>query len=219
MTTQIAIVDPFVKGPAVNCFNGLVNLLGVKATYHMPGPFGVESLLKERDRSQAYIVLGSASHVHENLPWQRPLADFLMEELKNNKPVLGCCFGHQLMCHALGAKVEFITSDEIKHMGTRAITITKDFWNFKQGERFLLGVTHRQVVRDLTNGLLPVGLGMENDLVIHETLPFMGTQAHPEASDYFCTTDIDNLSSSEIALIQKDGARLIQRFFQQFKII
>ena len=219
MTTQIAIVDPFVKGPAVNCFNGLVNLLGVKATYHMPGPFGVESLLKERDRSQAYIVLGSASHVHENLPWQRPLADFLMEELKNNKPLLGCCFGHQLMCHALGAKVEFITSDEIKHMGTRAITITKDFWNFKQGERFLLGVTHRQVVRDLTNGLLPVGLGMENDLVIHETLPFMGTQAHPEASDYFCTTDIDNLSSSEIALIQKDGARLIQRFFQQFKII
>ncbi len=219
MTTQIAIVDPFVKGAAVNCFNGLVNLLGVKATYHMPGPFGVESLLKERDRSQAYIVLGSASHVHENLPWQRALADFLMEELKNNKPVLGCCFGHQLMCHALGAKVEFITSDEIKHMGTRAITITKDFWNFKQGERFLLGVTHRQVVRDLTNGLLPVGLGMENDLVIHETLPFMGTQAHPEASDYFCTTDIDNLSSSEIALVQKDGARLIQRFFQQFKII
>jgi GMP synthase-like glutamine amidotransferase len=219
MTTQIAIVDPFVKGPSVNCFNGLVNLLGVKATYHMPGPFGVESLLKERNRTTAYIVLGSASHVHENLPWHRPLANFLMEELKNNKPVLGCCFGHQLVCHALGAKVEFITPEETKHMGTRTINITKDFWNFKEGESFLLGVTHRQVVRDLTNGLMAVGRGMENDLVIHESLPFMGTQAHPEASDHFCTTDIDNLSPPEIAQLQKDGARLIYRFFQHFKIV
>ncbi len=152
MTNQIAIVDPFVKGPAVNCFNSLVNLLGVKATYHMPGPFGVESLHKEAPKTKAYIVLGSASHVHENLPWHAPLAEFLVNELKNNKPVLGCCFGHQIVCHALGAKVEFYKADEEKQMGTRSITITDDFWNFKKNETFNLGVTHRQVVRHLPKG-------------------------------------------------------------------
>lgn len=219
MTNQIAIIDPFVKGPAVNCFNSLVTLLGLKATYHMPGPYGIESLVKAASKSQAYIVLGSASHVHENLPWHQPLADFLLQELKNNKPILGCCFGHQIMCHALGAKVEYHSPDETKQMGTRNISITEDFWNFKKGEEFVLGVTHKQVVRHLTNGLKSVGHGLENDIVIHEYMPFLGTQAHPEASDYFCTTDITNLNPTEIAALQLDGGRLIQRFFQHFKLI
>ena len=219
MTTQIAIIDPFVKGPAVNCFNNLVNLLGVKATYHMPSINGVESLALEVSKSKAYIVLGSASHIHENLPWHRPLADFLVQELNKNKPVLGCCFGHQLMCHALGAKIEYNMQDESKQMGSRKISITQDFWNFKKGESFQLAVSHKQVVRDLPNCLKSVGHGLENDIVIHESLPFMGTQAHPEASDFFCTTDITNLNSIEIRHTQKDGGRLIQRFFQQFKLI
>lgn len=218
MTNQIAIIDPFVISPAVNCFNSLVNLLGVKATYHMPSTYGIESLLQEASKSQAYIVLGSASHVHENLPWHKLLADFLLQELNKNKPVLGCCFGHQIMCHALGAKIEYHVKEETKQMGSRNISITEDFWNFKKGESFLLGVSHKQVVRNLPSGLRSVGHGMENDIVIHETLPFMGTQTHPEASDYFCTTDIVNLNPSEIKSLQIDGARLIQRFFDHFKL-
>jgi GMP synthase-like glutamine amidotransferase len=219
MTNQIAIIDPFVNGPAVNCFNSLVNLLGVKATYHMPGPYGIDSLLLEAARSKAYIVLGSASHIHQGLPWHKPLADFLLQELKKNRPVLGCCFGHQLMCHALGANVEYHVKDETKQMGMRNISITEDFWNFKKGESFVLGVTHKQVVRNLPSGLKSVGHGLENDIVIHESLPFMGTQAHPEASDYFCTTDITNLNSLEIDGLKKDGGRFIQKFFQHYKVI
>ncbi len=219
MTTQIAIIDPFVREPAINCFNSLVNLLGVKATYHMPGPNGIESLILEVAKTKAYIVLGSASHIHENLPWHRPLADFLLQELNTNKPVLGLCFGHQLMCHALGAKVEYHLKDESKQMGSRKISITEDFWNFKKGESFQLAVTHKQVVRDLPNGLRSVGHGLENDIVIHQSLPFMGTQAHPEASHFFCSTDITNLNSLEISHIQKDGSRLIKSFFQHFKLI
>lgn len=219
MTNQIAIIDPFVIGPAVNCFNSLVNLLGVKATYHMPSTMGIESLIQEVSKSQAYIVLGSASHIHEQLPWHKPLADFLLQELHNKKPVLGCCFGHQIMCHALGAKVDYHSEDKTSFKGSRKITISEDFWNFKKAESFLVGVTHKQVVSHLTNGLKAVGHGLENDIVIHESLPFLGTQAHPEASEYFCTTDITNLNESEIKAIQLDGGRLIQRFFQHFKII
>lgn len=219
MTKQIAIIDPFIKSPALNCFNGLVNLLGVPATYHMPAAWGLESLYQEASQAQAYIVLGSASHVHENLPWQKPLADFLIEELKKNKPVLGCCFGHQLICHALGAQVEFYSADEAKLLGSRKVIIQKPFWNFKQGEEFTLGVTHKQVVRNLPQELIPVGHGLENDIVIHETLPFMGTQAHPEASNYFCAHDITNMQSPEISLVQTDGSRLIRRFFKHFDLI
>lgn len=219
MTNQIAIIDPFVKSPALNCFNGLVNLLGLKATYHIPAALGLESLLKESSRSQAYIVLGSASHVHENLPWHKPLADFLVQELQNNKPVLGCCFGHQILCHAFGAKVEYDSPDETKLMGIRQIKITEDFWNFKKGQSFSLAVTHKQVVRELPSCLKEVGMGIPNDIVIHRELPFMGTQAHPEASDFFCVNDITNLQTPEIAVVQNDGGVLIKQFFSHFNLL
>jgi len=219
MTIQIAIVDPFVRLPAINCFNSLVNLLDLKATYHVPGALGVQSLVKEAPLTRAYIVLGSASHVHENLPWHRPLAEFLVSELKNNKPVLGCCFGHQLLCHAFGAEVLFHSSDEAKQTGLRQVTITEDSWNFKKDETFWLGVTHRQVVKNLPPALREIGRGLENDLVIHKTLPFLGTQAHPEASDHFCMSDIANLNEAQVSAIRGGGSALIQRFFKHFKLI
>lgn len=218
MTTQIAIIDPFVKSPALNCFNGLVHLLKLPASYHMPSLFGIETLEKEKSQTTAYVVLGSASHVHENLSWHHSLANFLLDELKQNKPVLGCCFGHQLMCHALGADVEFFSPSEEKLSGTRKITVSHDFWNFKKGESFELGITHKQVVRNLPPDLLNVGQGIENDFVIHQGLPFLGTQAHPEASDHFCVADIQNLSSEDKERLQEDGKRFILRFFQHFNI-
>ena len=219
MTNQIAIVDPFVKGPAIHCFNRLVTLLGIRATYFQPGQFGIEDLINNAPHNQGYIVLGSASNVTEPLDWHRPLADFLLGELKRHKPILGCCFGHQLMCHALDADVDYHSADQSKYMGVRSVTIDRDFMGFKKGEVFNLAVTHRQVVKKLAPGLLSVGTGLSHDFVIHETLPFMGSQPHPEASDYFCSTDMENLTSEQIELVKRDGGRLIQRFFQHFQLI
>lgn len=219
MRKQIAIIDPFVKSPAVSCFNRLVQMLNLPASYHLPSLFGNETLYRDQDKTSAYIVLGSASHVHENLPWHTPLAQFLVEELHKNKPVLGCCFGHQLMCHAFGAKVEYYESQEVKLSGKRKVTICQDQWNFAKGEEFHLAITHRQVVKDLPATLIELGQGLSHDIVIHQTLPFLGTQAHPEASSYFCQHDIQNLTISEEKLTQDDGERLIRRFFEYFHII
>ena len=214
MTNQIAIIDPFVKTPSTNCFNNLVKVLGIKATYHIPSVYGLESLLSTRDETSGYIILGSASHVHEKLPWHSALAEFALEELRKKRPIMGFCFGHQIICHALGAKVEYYSADEEKQMGKRQVKIKQDFWNFKNGEVFDLAVTHKQVVRDLPAELLEVGVGLPNDIVINRDLPFLGTQAHPEASNFFCHNDITNLSESEIGVVQKGGASLIKRFFE-----
>lgn len=216
MTMQIAVIDPYMKSPAINCFNGLVDLLQRPLSYFQPSQFDLKQLQERRDKTSAYIVLGSASHVHEKLNWHAPLADFLIEELTNLKPVLGCCFGHQLICHALGSDVVYHTDENTKLMGKRLITITEDFWNFKKGEVFNLGVTHKQVVKNLAPGLRSVGFGLENDIVIHESLPFLGTQAHPEASFYFLNHDIQNLDQAQQLQVHQDGAELISRFFKHF---
>ena len=219
MTKQIAIIDPYVKSPAIPCFNRLVGLLDMPCTYHTPSQSGLDSLLGVKQSSCAYIVLGSASHIHERLPWHQPLADFLVQELQLNKPVLGCCFGHQLLCHAFGAEVEYYLNSETKITGVRKILTTKRIGFLDHGVELNLGVTHKQVVRNLPSDLLSIGDGLANDIVTHKSLPFMGTQAHPESSVSFCKTDIQNLSQDEIDLIQQDGAKFIKAFFHHYGII
>ncbi len=219
MTMQIAIIDPYVKTPAVHCFNNLVQTLNSPLTYHMPSTQGMSSLLDSASNTQAYIVLGSASHVTENIAWHGSLAQFLIQELKAKKPVLGCCFGHQLMCHAFGSEISFYYPDEEKLSGQRKIVVTKDFWNFQEGEIFHLAVTHRQIVKTLGPELTTVGVGLPHDLVIHKNLPFLGTQAHPEVSGYFCQEDIKELTPIETEQAQRDGIRFIRRFLQHFSVL
>ena len=219
MTKQIAIIDPYVKSPAIPCFNRIVDLLNLPCTYHTPSQSGLESLLRVKDSTCSYIVLGSASHIHEQLPWHMPLAEFLVQELQLYKPVLGCCFGHQLLCHIFGAEVKYFSDSEQKITGVRKIVITDKIGFINPGEELNLGVTHKQVVRNLPAELVCIGQGLPNDIVVHKSLPFMGTQAHPESSRHFCQTDIQNLSLDEIDLIQRDGSRLIKAFFNHFGII
>jgi GMP synthase-like glutamine amidotransferase len=218
MTMQIAVIDPYIKSPAIHCFNGLVDLLQRPLSYFQPSQFDLTGLEQRRTQTCAYIVLGSASHVHENLPWHKPLASFLLQELRSNKPVLGCCFGHQLICHALGSELSYLQDEAFKLSGLREISITQDFWSFKQGESFTLGVTHKQVVKNLAPGLRAVGHGLENDIVIHEKLPFLGTQAHPEASWHFMAHDIQNLGEDQKLVARHHGEELISRFFKHFKL-
>lgn len=219
MTMQIAVIDPYLKSPSINCFNGLVDLLQKPLSYSQPSQFGIEAMVARRHKTHAYIVLGSASHVHENLPWHKPMAEFLLGELKSNKPILGCCFGHQIIAHAFGSKVEYFKDADTKLQGARNITIDQDFWNFKKGESFNLAVTHKQVVKTLGPGLKAVGAGLANDIIIHETLPFMGTQAHPEASAHFIGHDIENMSESDKLRVKEDGEKFIFRFFKHFNLI
>ena len=56
MTTQIAIIDPFMITPAIQCFNGLVKLLGVPATYHQPSVNGLKSLEEVASHTHGCLV-------------------------------------------------------------------------------------------------------------------------------------------------------------------
>lgn len=54
----------------------------------------------------AWIVTGSRHGVYDDLPWISPLKSFLREARSARRPILGVCFGHQVIASAFGGHAE-----------------------------------------------------------------------------------------------------------------
>lgn len=55
--------------------------------------------------AEGWIVTGSRHGVYEDHPWIDPLKTFLREAHEARAPIVGICFGHQILAEALGGKV------------------------------------------------------------------------------------------------------------------
>ncbi|MCW5720728.1 MAG: gamma-glutamyl-gamma-aminobutyrate hydrolase family protein [Devosia sp.] len=63
------------------------------------------SPLPNASRLQAIVITGSPAGVYDDLPWIEPLRAFVREAYEARIPMLGVCFGHQIMADALGGEV------------------------------------------------------------------------------------------------------------------
>jgi GMP synthase-like glutamine amidotransferase len=57
------------------------------------------------DLCRAWLVTGSPAGVYDDLPWIRPLLDFI-RAARGRAKLVGICFGHQAIAQALGGQVE-----------------------------------------------------------------------------------------------------------------
>jgi GMP synthase-like glutamine amidotransferase len=57
-------------------------------------------------QADAWLVTGSRHGVYDDLPWIEPLKAFLRAAIDAGVPVVGICFGHQLLAEALGGRAE-----------------------------------------------------------------------------------------------------------------
>lgn len=67
------------------------------------------------------IVTGSSSMVTDRHPWSERTADWLRDRLDAGMPVLGICYGHQLLAHTLGGEVDY--NPQGREMGTVAVDL------------------------------------------------------------------------------------------------
>lgn len=56
--------------------------------------------------ADGWLITGSRHGAYEDLPFIAPLEDFVREAYGGGVPLVGICFGHQIIAQALGGKVE-----------------------------------------------------------------------------------------------------------------
>lgn len=78
-------------------------LLGPRAHDYTTFDVQAGELPASAEACEAYIITGSSAGVYDPLPWIAPLSDFL--RAARGTPMVGICFGHQIMAQAFGGKV------------------------------------------------------------------------------------------------------------------
>ena len=58
------------------------------------------------EQCDAWLIGGSPAGVYDAEPWIAELAAFVREAYAMRAPMIGVCFGHQMLAHTLGGRVE-----------------------------------------------------------------------------------------------------------------
>ncbi|HEU4662873.1 MAG TPA: glutamine amidotransferase, partial [Dokdonella sp.] len=102
----------------------------------------------------AAVVTGSPAMVSERLPWSENTAGWLRDAVAQGLPILGVCYGHQLLAHALGGRVDYhARGREIGTVDIERLTAAEgDALLATAPARFAAHASHQQSVLELPDG-------------------------------------------------------------------
>jgi len=145
-----------------------------------------------------WLITGSRHGVYENLPWMLELQDFIRELYEVKIPLVGICFGHQIIAQALGGEV--VKSDSGWGVGVHSYEIDKpQSWMQASPEQVRIYAFHQDQVEKLpaqarvysSSEFCPyAGLSYGDSII--------SMQAHPEFEEEY-----------ELALLNLYGGELV----------
>jgi len=96
-------------------------------------------------QADAWLVTGSRHGVYDGLPWIEPLKAFLRACIAAEVPVVGICFGHQLLAEALGGRA--VKSDRGWGLGVQDYeVVARPGWMAAFPDRFAANALHQDQV-------------------------------------------------------------------------
>lgn len=130
------------------------------------------------------IVSGSKASCLEESPWVKKLLEFMEASLHKKIPLLGVCFGHQLLARALGGIKQVGPAGQPEY-GWIEITLTNPHPLFEGlSNRFHTFSSHVEEVKELPPGtrLLASSKGCQIQAFEMNHQTAFGVQFHPEKS-------------------------------------
>lgn len=133
----------------------------------------------------AAIITGSISMVSDRESWSERTAEWLLDALGASLPVLGVCYGHQLLAHALGGIVG--SNPKGRQIGTVEVNLEpgaqSDPFFSSYPETFLAQTSHLESVLELPSAAQRLGSSaLDENLVARFSETSWGVQYHPEFS-------------------------------------
>ena len=91
-------------GPYAKMFERMFDVTNSGFSYETVTAYD-STMLPDPARLEGIVITGSSAGVYDDLPWLEPLRGFIRAAYAANTPMLGVCFGHQIMADALGGDV------------------------------------------------------------------------------------------------------------------
>lgn len=119
----------------------------------------------------AWLITGSKHSTYDDHPWIAPLEDLIRDIVTVGQPMIGVCFGHQIIAQALGGTVEKFAA---------GWAIGRQEYEFG-GQLMAFNAWHRDQVSHAPQGALVIA---RNDFCANAALLYgnraLTIQAHPE---------------------------------------
>ncbi len=129
------------------------------------------------EAADGWLITGSRHGAYEDHPWIPPLEDLIRQIVESGRPIIGICFGHQIVAQALGGKVE-------KFSGGWTVGATE--YRTTGGETLTLNAWHQDQVVELPEGAetfassdscVHAGFVLGDTVLCWQPHPEYGTQA------------------------------------------
>lgn len=171
--------------------------------WHAPFETPVTSL----DDITAIVLSGSGAMVTDaaEQPWMQREMAVIQEAAERKIPVLGICFGHQIMAQAMGGQVDWMVDaagERTMELGPATATITPEgltdplFANVAEAEQqFTIQATHSQhvVVQPPNTTVLATNKISPIQALRYTDLPLWSLQNHPENSTILMDIRIEEM--------------------------
>lgn len=129
------------------------------------------------------LITGSAAMVTERAAWSERTAGWIRDAMDAELPLFGVCYGHQLMAHALGGRVDYLPGG--REIGTVTIQLLDaakdDPLVHPLPTTFKAHATHEQSVLELPRGAATLASSSRDPHhLVRYAANAMSTQFHPE---------------------------------------
>ncbi len=127
------------------------------------------------------ILTGSEASIMERDPWVDEEVAFIQDAAASKIPMLGSCYGHQLLALALLGPAH-IKRCEVPEMGWLSISVSQHDPMLGTDKAFFAFTLHFDDVSNMDEEFMILGVTKQCPIHImkHHTLPIWGIQSHPE---------------------------------------